>query len=153
MKTEGSHVLSHPAAQPQPSAVQRAVLNRHNQNRRAMSGSAAKPIRPQQQNPPPPRSHSMQTAPPLPTRSPHGQTTTGMADNKIQQRQQPPIQPRTHPQQPPSHAIPRSSVNVHPMTPRTPDGHRPSGNGNISTQPNYYPPEYQAHLEQLGMIK
>ena len=151
MKTEGSHVLSHPAANAPPSAVQRAVLNRHNQNRRALSGSTTKPLRPQQPNPQPPRSHSIQTAPPpVPSKSPHEQAKAGMADPKAQQRHQPSIQPRTHPQQGSNQTIPRSSVGMHPMTPSTPDGSNRSDHGSHGSQPNFYPPEYQAHLDQLG---
>lgn len=152
MKTEGSHLLPHPAANAPSTAVQRAVMNRHNQNRRAMSGSSAKPIKPQQNVTQPPRSHSLQTGSPVTTKPPTAQAKAGAVDAKGQTRPQPPIQPRTHSQQSTNKGVPRASAGMHPMTPSTADGNRgPEHANNTGNHSSFYPPEYQAHLDQLGM--
>ena len=118
-----------------------------------MSGPATKPIRPQQPQPQPqpPRSHSIQTPPVATTKSPHGQAKAGMNDGKIPQRQQPQIQPRAYQQPGAPPNMPRPNVSMHPGNPNPVDGIGVSKQGNNHvTQPNLYPPEYQAHLEQLG---
>ena len=143
----------HPAANAQSSAVQKAVMNRHNQNRRAMSGPSAKPLKPQQNLNHPPRSHSIQTVSPANAKQPNPQVQPGMLDPKGQGRPQPSIQPRVHPQQPPNKGIPRSGVASHPLTPSTTDGSRASEHGNnAANHSSFYPPEYQAHLDQLGIL-
>ena len=152
-KTEGSHILSHPAAASTntSSAVQRAVMNRHNQTRRSTSGSGATPLRPQQLTQPP-RSHSITSHAPSPlgTSKPvefNGFPRANITDNN--QRQQHPIQPRTHTQQDLGHPNMSRPAIMHPMTPTSTDGRgvRPPNPGG---QPSYYPSGYQAHLEQLG---
>ncbi|KAG8534049.1 uncharacterized protein KY384_000892 [Bacidia gigantensis] len=152
LKTEGSHVLSHPAsgsAAPQSSAVQRAVMNRNSQARRPTASSIAKPIRPQQFTQPP-RSHSLTTHTPSPLSAsrPMDGIGRGMLNDK-NQRPQHPIQPRTQPQQAMNNPNMSRPNLMHPLTPTSNDGSR-TDLTNPGTQPNYYPPEYQAHLEQLG---
>ena len=156
MKTEGSHVLSHPAstsANAQPSAVQRAVMNRHNQARRSASGNSTKPLRPQNINlNHPSRSQSMtsHTNSPIAMKSPHGSGKGGTRlDENPPQRHPPPLQPRTHPQQSNTQSrLPQL------MTSSTTDGSRNSEvRSNPGTQSGFYPSPYQTHLEQLGMLK
>ena len=162
MKTEGSHVLSQPAstaAAAQPSAVQRAVMNRHNQARRTTSASSGKPLRPQHNNQnPPPRSHSMTSHvnSPIVMKSPYGSGKSGMMpDGKAQSRHQQSLQPRTHP--PPNVNQPRmppTGASLQAMTPSTADSSRSSDVGsNPVSQAGFYPSPYQAHLEQLGKLE
>ena len=157
VKTEGSHVLSHPAsssANAQSSAVHKAFINRNNQVRRTASGSAVKPIRPQQlNNIQSSRSQSItsSTMSPIAAKSPHGVGKGGIPDNKGPVRPQPQIQPRTHPQQGAKHlGLARSGVALQAMTPSTDGGRGSEVGSNPGTQPSFYPPEYQAHLDQLG---
>lgn len=149
MKTEGSNVLSHPAANLQHNAV----TNR--QQRRTTSGSAAKPLPPRLNSIHPPRSHSINsnTMSPVSAKSPHGVGKNGMSDGKS--RPQPAIQPRTHPsngfKQPPDH---RSGASMQPMTPTSIDGNRGNDQSNPRTYASYYQnPEFrqQAHRQQLGI--
>ena len=146
MKTEGSNVLSHPAANPQ----QKAFTNRH-QARRTTSGSSAKPLPPRLHNIQPPRSHSVNstTMSPVSAKSPHGVGKNGMADGKG--RPQPAIQPRTHPgngfKQMPDH---RSGVPMQPMTPTSGEGNRGNDQSNPRSHAPYYPPEFRTHMQQLG---
>ena len=157
MKTEGSHILSHPAsasANVQPSAVQKAFTNRHNQVRRTASGSTAKPLRPQQlSNLQTPRSQSMSSSAisPIAAKSPHAVAKGIVPDNKDPPRSQPLIQPRTQPSKAVQHpSIARSGAPLQVMTPST-DGSRGSDvSSNPGARANYYPPGYQAHLDQLG---
>ena len=163
MKTEGSHVLSQPPSATAPfqhSAVHKAVMNRHNQPRRNTSGPGAKALRPQQlQNiSQPPRSHSMSstTMSPVAGHSPHGVgKAPSMPDGKGHPRHQPPIQPRTHAPQAPNHpGMPRTGATMQPMTPTTTDEGRGSDVGSkAGPQSDFYPPGYQAHLDQLGERK
>lgn len=144
MKTEGSNVLSHPAANPQ----QKAFTNRH-QARRTTSGS--KPLPPRLNNVNPPRSHSINSATmsPVSAKSPHGVAKNGMPDGKG--RPQPAIQPRTHPsngfKQPPDHL---SGASMQPMTPTSADGHRGNDQSYPRPHANHYAPEFQTHMQQLG---
>ena len=160
MKAEGSHILPHPAsasADAQPSAVQKAFTNRHNQVRRTASGSTVKPIRPQQlNNLQTPRSHSISssTMSSAAAKSPHTVGKSVIPDGKDPPRSQPQIQPRTHPQQGIKHpGVARSGASLQVMTPST-DGSRGSDvSSNPGTRANYYPPGYQAHLDQLGELR
>lgn len=162
MKTEGSHVLSQPPSATAPfqhSAVHKAVMNRHNQPRRNTSGPGAKNLRPQQlQNiSQPPRSHSMNstTMSPVAGHSQHGVGKGApMPDGKGHPRHQPPIQPRTHAPQAPDHpSMPRTGATMQPMTPTTDEGRGSDVGGKSGPQSGFYPPGYQAHLDQLGERK
>ena len=163
MKTEGSNVLSQPPSATAPfqhSAVHKAVMNRHNQPRRNTSGPGAKALRPQQPHniSQPPRSHSLSstTMSPVAGHSPHGVgKAPPMPDGKGHPRHQPPIQPRTHAPQALNHpSMPRTGATMQPMTPTTTDEGPGSEVGSKpGAQSGFYPPGYQAHLDQLGEQK
>ena len=168
-KTEGSHVLSHtslPAGAPQPSPVQRALINRHNQARRSTSGSGSA-LRPRSSQTSSNHSPRLQPTPvsqmisPITTKSPVGMPKGGMTspsvDLKAQQQQQPPPPPeRSYPQQAPSRLnIPAAGPSsMQTTTPSTADGSRSSEMGSIAgtAQTSFYPSPFQAHIEQLGKL-
>ena len=89
---------------------------------------------------------------PVAGHSPHGVGKAAVPDGKGHPRHQPPIQPRTHVQQAASHhGVSRAGAPIQPMTPTATDDSRGSEVGsNSGVQAGYYPPGYQAHLEQLG---
>lgn len=165
-KTEGSHVISHPptaSAHPQPSPVQRAVMNRHGQARRSMSGSSSKALRPQHiTSHAPPR---LQPTPPSHTNSPTAMKsplsngkgvsrTSSNGDPKVHQHQHSPLESRRPPPQGPTRlSIPTSGPTMQTMTPNNTDGSRSSEVGSAAgTQASFYPSPFQAHIEQLGKL-
>ena len=167
-KTEGSHVLPHaslPAGAPQPSPVQRALMNRHSQARRSTSGSGSA-LRPRSSQTSSNHSPRLQPAPasqtisPITTISPIGMPKGGMispnVDLKAQQQQQPQPPPeRSYVQQAPSRlSIPiagQSSMQI--TTPSTADGSRSSEiSSTATTHTSFYPSPFQVHIEQLGKL-
>ena len=168
-KGGGPAVLPHPAQSsggPQPTPIQRALLNRQSQVRRSTSGSSSRALKPQTSK------HSLMQSPgvqtmqpsqiisPTTTKSPIGMTKGGMllpsVDMKAQQPQQPlpPLEPRAYPQQPPSRlSIPTSRSSLQATTPSTADTSRSSEMGSTAgTQTSFYPSPFQAHIEQLGKL-
>ena len=167
-KTDTSHVPSSNPAHPLPlpSPQQRAVMNRHNQARRSISGSGLKIQHPQsaQGNPipnQPPQlqpNPSQQTHSPLMTKSPvslvQGGMTSPGGDLQAQQQPQPQLKPRSQSSR--GHlglAIPTSAPNMHAMSPNP----RAGGRGNemnsaTSNASSYYPSPFQTHIEQLGKL-
>ena len=151
---------------PQPSPVQRALLNRQNQVRRSTSGSSARALRPHSskassiQSPRLQPTPSSQTMTPNTTISPISAAKGGMfspnGDMKAQQPQQPlpPLEVRPYPQQQPSRlSIPTSRSSMQGTTPSTTDTSRSSEIGSTAgTQTSFYPSPFQAHIEQLGKL-
>jgi len=168
-KTEGSHVLPHsslPAGAPQPSPVQRALMNRHSQTRRSTSGSGSA-LRPRSSQASSNHSPRLQPTPssqmisPITTKSPIGMPKGGMispnVDLKAQQQQQPQPPPeRFSSQQAPSRlSIPTAGPSsMQTTTPSTADGSRSSEMGSTTgtTHTSFYPSPFQAHIEQLGKL-
>ena len=169
-KTGSSTVLPHstqPGGAPQPTPVQRALLNRQSHGRRSTSGSSSRAIRPHSsqsssvqspglQQPTP----SSQILSPSTTKSPIGVAKGGMllpsGDMKAQPQQQPlpPLESRTYPQQPPSRlSIPTSRSSLQGTASSTADTSRSSDVGSTAgTQTSFYPSPFQAHIEQLGKL-
>lgn len=173
-KTENSTVVPHSAnsaGTQQPNPIQRAVMNRHGQNRRSTPGSqGSRILRPSSHTssnhsprlqPTPPTTMSPST-----TRSPVGLPKGGMVlpsgDMKAQQHQhqhqhqpqQSPLEPRGYtPQVPARLNIPATRPTMQNMTPSTTDGSRSCEmDGASGTHHNYYPSTFQAHIEQLGEL-
>lgn len=171
-KTEGFHVVPHPPTQgglPQPSPVQRALLNRHNHStgRRSTSGSGSQALRPRSSQTSSTMSPRLQpTTPsqnlsPTSTKAPIGLGKGGIispsVDLKAQQQQQPqpPHEPHAYSQQAPSRlSIPATRPTMQTMTPSTADGSRSSEMGSAAgtAHSNFYPSPFQAHIEQLGKL-
>ena len=171
-KTEGSHVMPHPPHQgglPQPSPVQKALLNRHNHStgRRSTSGSGSQALRPRSSQTSSTMSPRLQpTRPsqnlsPTSTKAPIGLGKGGImspsVDLKAQQQQQPPPphEPHAYSQQAPSRmSIPATRPTIQTMTPSTADGSRSSEMGSAAgtAHSNFYPSPFQAHIEQLGKL-
>ncbi len=151
---------------PQPTPIQRALLNRQGQVRRSTSGSSSRAIRPHSSKSSSVQSPRLQPMPssqivsPTATKSPIGIAKGGMllpsVDMKAQQQQQPlpPLDPRTYPQQQPSRlSIPTSRSSLQGTTPSTTDTSRSSEMGSTAgTQTSFYPSPFQAHIEQLGKL-
>ena len=168
-KTGGSAIMPHSnqsSGTPQPTPVQRALLNRQNQVRRSTSGSSSRAIRPQSsksssgQSPRLQPTTSSQILSPNTTKSPIGLAKGGMllpsVDMKAQQQQPPlpPLDSRAYPQQQPSRlSIPTSRSSLQGTTPSTADTSRSSDVGSAAgTQTSFYPSPFQAHIEQLGKL-
>lgn len=167
-KAEGSTAVAYPphsVGGPQPTPVQRALLNRQSQIRRSTSGSSSRALRPHSskssvQSPAlQPTPHSQMISP-ITTKSPIGIAKGGMispnVDMKAQQPQQPlpPHESRAYPQQQPSRlSIPTSRSSMQATTPSTADTSRSSEVGSTAgTQTSFYPSPFQAHIEQLGKL-
>ena len=180
-KTESPHLGPTKAVQPagnQPSPVQRAIMNRHHQARRSLSGMGPKAV--SGYVPPQPRqegafqSHSPQLQPtppshtssPIATKSPGFIVQDGMnspasdlqAQHQVHQPQQRPHPPprtdsRPHARAYPGIAIPASDSATHLMTPSTAGETRNSGEPDKSrAQSAYYPSHFQNHINQLGKL-
>ena len=169
IKTEGSHVVpqsQNPAGSQQPTPIQRAVMNRHNQIRRSTSGSqSSRILKPQSSHASSNHSPRLQPTPPHTispntTKSPIGLPKGGIIssgmDLKAQQQQQQhvPLEPRGYPQQPPSRLnIPTTIPSMQNMTPSTTDGSRGSEMESAAgSHSSFYPSTFQAHIEQLGKL-
>ena len=168
-KTEGSHIIPHahpPSGAPNPSPVQRAIMNRQNQTRRSNSGASSQALRPRSSHTSSTQSPRLQPTPshmisPTTTRSPVGMPKGGMVppsmDLKAQQQQQPPPpHDRSYSHQAPSKiSIPSAGQStLQTPTPSTADGSRSSEMGSVAgtTQTSFYPSPFQAHIEQLGKL-
>lgn len=168
-KAEGSTLMpqsTQPLGGPQPTPVQRALLNRQRQVRRSTSGSSSRALMPHSSKPPSAQSPRLQpTQPsqlvsPTTTKSPISIAKGGMispsVDMKAQQPQQPlpPLESQAYPQQPPSRlSIPTSRSSMQGTTPSTADTSRSSEMGSTAgTQTSFYPSPFQAHIEQLGKL-
>ena len=168
-KAEGSTVMPHsaqPVGGPQPTPVQRALLNRQRQVRRSTSGSSSRALRPHSSKSSSVQSPRLQPEPPsqmvspTTTKSPTGIAKGGMispsVDMKAQQPQQllPPLESRAYPLQQPSRlSIPTSRSSMQGTTPSTADTSRSSEIGSTAgTQSSFYPSPFQAHIEQLGKL-
>lgn len=168
-KAEGSTVMPHstqPLGGPQPTPVQRALLNRQRQIRRSTSGSSSRALLPHSSKSSSVQSPRLQPTPPSqlasPTaaKSPIGIAKGGMIlpsiDMKAQQPQQPlpPLESQAYPQQQPSRlSIPTSRSSMQGTTPSTADTSRSSEmSSTAGTQISFYPSPYQAHIEQLGKL-
>ena len=134
-KTESPHLAPTKAAQPagnQPSPVQRAIMNRHHQARRSLSGMPPKLVssyaaaQSRQDGPFPSHSPQLQPTPPSHTSSPIGTKSPGFvvqegmnspasdaqSQHLILQQQQKPQQQQQQRQQP--HLSPRLTSQSHP---------------------------------------
>lgn len=169
-KTEGSSVMPHhtSAGAQQPTPVQRAVMNRHNQVRRSTSGSqGSRILRAQSSHTSSNHSPRLQPTPPTTTspsttRSPIGLPKGGMVlpnvDLKAQHQQQqqppPPLETRGYSQPAPSKlSIPANRPTMQNITPSTTDGSRGSElDSTTGTHTSFYPATFQAHIEQLGKL-
>ena len=168
-KAEGSTVMPHstqPLGGPQPTPVQRALLNRQNQVRRSTSGSSSRALMPHSSKSSSVQSPRLQPTPPsqlvstTAAKSPIGIAKGGMIspsiDMKAQQPQQPlpPLESQAYPQQQPSRlSIPTSRSSMQGTTPSTADTSRSSEMGSTAgTQMSFYPSPFQAHIEQLGKL-
>ena len=162
MKADETHAAPHPpsSAQSQPSAVQRAVMNRQGQPRRSMSGPNPKPIRPHQApSHVPPR---LQPTPPSTSRSPTSGSSphsgkaiprSSSGDSKIQKHRQHPLEPRQQSHQGPSKlSIPPVVSGMQTMSPSSASGSKGGEIGTAGTQTSFYPSPFQAHIEQLGKL-
>lgn len=157
---------SQPLGGPQPTPVQRALMNRQNQVRRSTSGSSSRALRPHSSKSSSVQSPRLQPTPPsqiassITTKSPIGIAKGGMispsVDMKAQQPQQPlpPLESPAYPQQQPSRlSIPISRSSMQGTTPSTADTSRSSEMGSTAgTQTSFYPSPFQAHIEQLGKL-
>ncbi len=169
MKTEGSHVVppsQNPTGAPQPTPIQRAVMNRNSQIRRPTSGSqSSRILKPHSSHASSTHSPRSQPTPPhtispSTTKSSMGLPKGGMAspsvDLKAQQppQQHQPLDHRGYPQQPPSRlSIPASKPSMQNMTPSTTDGSRGSEmDSTAGSHSSFYPSPFQAHIEQLGKL-
>lgn len=167
-KTQSTNIPPHSAALPQnhqPSPVQRAVMNRHTQNRRSASGITISPLHahpsptsgiakssPRLQPTPPSRVIS-----PTVTKSPVGYVQGGMTspgvDMQAQRQQQPSHKSRISPPQPPSISTSMSA----PM-PQAPAPYHRNSTASIemasatSSQTSYHPSPFHTHYEQLGKL-
>lgn len=168
-KAEGATVVqlpTQPLGGPQPTPVQRALLNRLGQVRRSTSGSSSRALRPHSSKSSSvlsprlqPSQHS-QIVSAVTTKSLIGIAKGGMispsVDMKAQQPQQPPPPPESqaYPQQQPSRlSIPTSRSSMQGTTPSTADTSRSSEMGSTAgTQTSFYPSPFQAHIEQLGKL-
>ena len=167
-KTEGSHVVpqsQNPTAAPQPTPIQRALMNRHNQVRRSLSGSqSSRILKPHSHTSSnhSPRNHSStpHTISPNTTKSPVGLPKGGMssptvdlkAQQQPQQHQQ--LDHRGYPQQPPSRLhIPATKPSMQNTTPSATDESRGSEmESTAGSHSSFYPSTFQAHIEQLGKL-
>ena len=174
-KTEGSHVVpqsQNPTGAQQPTPIQRAVMNRHNQVRRSTSGSqGSRILKPHsahsahassnhsnhspQLHPTPPHTISPSTGK-SPMGVPKGGIISPSVDLKAQQQpqQHQPLDTRGYPQQPPTRlSIPATRPSMQNMTPSTVDSSRGSDVGSIAgSHSSFYPSTFQAHIEQLGKL-
>ena len=155
-----------PVGGPQPTPVQRALLNRQRQARRSTSGSSSRALRPHPSISSSVQSPRLQPMPtsqmvsPTTTKSPIGIAKGGMispsVDMKAQQPQQPlpPLDSQAHLQQQPTRlSIPTSRSSMQGTTPSTADTSRSSDMGSTAgTQTSFYPSPFQAHIEQLGKL-
>ena len=170
-KTDTSHGLPvnpnpPPHSAPQPSPQQRAVMNRHNQARRSMSGSGLKVLHPQssQGNSIPSQSPQLHSNPSLQAHSPvmmkspaslaQGGMTSPGGDLQAQQQPQPPLKPRSQNSRGQlGLAIPTSAPNMQAMSPNGRGGGRGNEmNSAASNASSYYPSPFQTHIEQLGKL-
>lgn len=154
-----------PLGGPQPTPIQRALLNRQRQVRRSTSGSSSRALRPSSKSSSV-QSPRLQPTPPsqivsaAATKSPIGIAKGGMitssVDMEAQQPQQPlpPPESQAYPQQQPSRlSIPTSRSSMQGTTPSTADTSRSSEMGSTTgTQTSFYPSPFQAHIEQLGKL-
>lgn len=155
VKTEGSQAIPHSSPttnMPHPSPAQRAVINRQGQARRSMSGPGSKALRPLQA-----LSHARPRLQPTPPSSTISPTATKSPLGKFGLDQQPRLEPRPHSRSEPSSlSIPASVASgstMKPTTPSTTDGSRSSEFGGAAhAQTNFYPSQFQSHLEQLGKL-
>lgn len=153
---------------PQPSPIHRAIMNRHQQSRRSISGApvidtaaATMPGRPVH----PSKTSPMQLTPPSQAISPtstssssraQGVMTPPMVDVLAQQRPQPRT-PQPHPsQQPGPPSQPHGLPPTHPLTAAGPHASMTASSSQAPVggipHSNYYPSPFQSHLEQLGKL-
>lgn len=170
-KTEGSHVVpqsQNPTGAPQPTPIQRAVMNRRSQVRRSTSGSQASRILKPHSAHASSNHHSpqLQPTPPHhissnPVKSlmgvPKGGIISPIVDLKAQQQpqQHQPLDTRGYPQQPPTRlSIPTTRPSIqNNMTPSSVDGSRGSDmESTAGSHSSFYPSTFQAHIEQLGKL-
>lgn len=158
-----------PSAAHQPSPIQRAVINRHTQARRSLSGI----VKPNHAHPSPTSSIAKQsprlqpTPPsqalsPITSRSPVGLVQGGATSTGVDLRAQQQQQPRPKARIPPSHLPPNISTsmsgpNVQPILPANRSSVEVSRSSvemtsATSTQSSYYPSPFHTHIEQLGKL-
>ena len=146
-----------PSSLPQPSPIQRAVMNRHNHAHRASTGSAASLIQkssttsgsipnhsPQLQPTP-----SSQTSSPSTSRSPVFGVQGGMNPPNAGFQAQPQPQPQQLKGPPyPGISIPASTIaGLQPIAPTS-----SASALKHATRPSHWPSPFQTHIEQLGKL-
>ena len=163
----------------QPTPAQRAVLNRHQQLPRSLSGLAPRLLQPQKasssvvsnQSPKLQPTAPAITSSPITSRSPNYAFQGGMTSPRggfqaqsqqqlqhqhQQQQSQPQLRPTSQPnmQAYPGITIPTSNPNLQSVAPASATGHAGDGRGMAAaaSRPNHWPSSYQSHIEQLGKL-
>ena len=166
------------ASSTQQTPAQRAVLNRHQQVPRSLSGPAPRLLQPQKassslvssQSPKLQPTRPAITSSPTTSRSPNYAFQGGMTSPRgvfqaqsqqqlqhqhQQQQSQPQLRPtsRSNMQAYPGITIPTSNPNLQSVAPVSATGHAVDARGIAAApRPNHWPSSYQSHIEQLGKL-